>query len=84
LSQATRKGAEHLGELEGPEVIAKHVALNSLAKSAATVHGWDDPKRAEGNVAILNLQLLSLRPEELAADEVREVEAEELKADANE
>ena len=86
LSQAIRKGAEHLGELEGPEVVEKHVAVNSLAKSAATVHGWDDPKRAEGNLTILNLQLLAMRPAELAANPVREVEAEqsgELKADAS-
>jgi hypothetical protein len=63
LSQAIRKGAEHLGELEGPEVVEKHVALTSLAKSAAVVHRWNEPG-PEQRMSI-NLLMLTLKPEQV-------------------
>ena len=44
------------------------------------MYGWDQPKQTEGNVAILNLQLLAARPEQLAQGR----ESGELKSEANE
>ena len=74
LSQAIRKGAEHFGELDGERVVEKHHALSSLAKSAATVHGWNDPDHSETNNLIVNLALLATPPEKLLIKPVRDVE----------
>ena len=75
LSQAIPKAAEHLGELEGSEVVEQHVGVNSIAKAATVVHGWNDPKQSETNNTVINLQLLATRPEELAMKQARDVQA---------
>jgi len=79
LSQAIRAGGEYPGKLHGVGVLERHNAVSSLATSTAKLHAWDDPKRVEGNAAILNLRFLAMGP-------VREVEADrsgDLKAEAN-
>src|SRR5262249_35083557 len=82
LSQAIRKGAEQLGEMDGKAIVEKHhVALSSLVKSAAAVHGWSESGSAETNRAAINLMVLGMVPEKLVKEmgEAREtdVEAEE-------
>ncbi|MGA8655947.1 MAG: hypothetical protein WB586_07330 [Chthoniobacterales bacterium] len=66
--------------LEGPEVVEQHVAVSSLAKSAAVVHGWNEPGQEQR--ASLQIFMLELRPEQLARI-VEAQESGELKAGAS-
>ena len=63
LSGAIRKASAHLEGMEEDKLIEKHQALNSLAKSAATVHSWDEP--GQEHRMSLNVWVLSLEPEQL-------------------
>ena len=49
--------------------------MNSIAKAATVVHGWNDPKQSETNNTVINPQLLATRPEELAIKQARDVQA---------
>ena len=78
LSQAIRRGSEYLGELDGSEVVEKHVALTGLTKSAAKVHGWNEEASAETNRGAINLMVLAMSPKKLVREmeQAREAEAE--------
>ena len=66
LAKATVTASETLSKMDGPQLLDKHVALHSVAKTAGHVFDWD----ANHPHPFLSIQgaLFRLAPDELAAE----------------
>jgi hypothetical protein len=89
LAHLILSAVEELRKLNGLDLLANIQGLGVVTRAAGQIHGWDS-KQAVG-VPNLNVQVLSMRPEQLLIRSARDVQArvefgerpEELKADAN-